>query len=87
MGVSLNRLCALPTKGHNDLQVHPKSLMLAPIESTYFVFVLIVTLVLSCRVSEIQRFCRPYAEIQFDTAPLPAKISLCSLPLEFGVDL
>jgi len=59
------------------LQGHPRSLILAPIESAFMTSysTSIVTLVLSCRVSEI--FCTPKAVFQHPT-PIRAKISGCS---------
>jgi len=62
------------------LQGHPRSLILAPIESAYMTSysTSIITLVLSCRVSEILELL--YAESRFFQHPIPirAKISGCS---------
>jgi len=61
------------------LQGYPKSLILAPIESAYMTsyWTSIVTLVLSCRFSEILELL--YAKSRFSIPnSIPAKISGCS---------
>jgi len=66
------------------LQGHPRSLILAPIESAYITsyWTSIVTLVLSCRVSQLLELL--YAKNRFFRyhSPIPAKISGCSLGID-----
>jgi len=58
------------------LQGHPRSLILAPIESAYMTSYLtsIVTLVLSCRVSEILELL--YAKNHFFPNPTPIRAKI-----------
>jgi len=72
------------------IQGHPRSSIMAPIESAYMTSysTSIITLVLSCRVSEILE--PLYAESHFFQHPTPirAKISWCSpwsRPVMFGL--
>ena len=64
------------------LQGHPRSLILAPIESTYMTSysTLIATLVLSCRVSEILELL--YAESHFFSTPPLFGRKFRGIPLE-----
>jgi len=63
------------------LQGHPRSLILAPIESAYMTSysTSIVTLVLACRVSEILE--RLYAESRFFSTPPPFGRKFRGVPL------
>jgi len=66
------------------LQGHPRSLILAPVESAYMILYSTskVTLVLSCRVSEILELL--YAESHFFSTPPPFGRKIRSVPL--GID-
>ena len=88
--VSSERRTCFETECIMTLQGHTRSLILAPIESAYMTSysTSIVTLVLSCRVSEILELL--YAESHFFQHPTPirAKISGCSpwsRPVMFGL--
>ena len=78
--VSSERRTCFETECIMTLQGHPRSLILAPIESAYMTSysTSIVTLVLSCRVSEILELL--YANNHFFPHPTPirVKISGCS---------
>jgi len=78
--VSSERRTCFETECVMTVQGHPRSLILAQIESTYMTSysTSIVILVLSCRVSEILEL--SYAESHFFQHPTPirAKISGCS---------
>ena len=78
--VSSERRTCFETECIMTLQGHLRSLILAPIESAYMTSysTLIVTLVLSCRVSEILELLYPESRFYQHPTPIRAKISGCS---------
>jgi len=88
--VSSERRMCFETERIMTLQGHPRSLILAPTESLCMTSYLtsIVTLVLSCRVSEILELLYPRKPLFQHPTPIRAKIPRCfpwSRPVMFGL--